>query len=154
MYYYNLVVQHRFIRALRLDPQRQLSVARPPYTGEPSVRAEKEQALRGEKSDMLEAAVSGGGRGNRGRRGRSYNVWLLRHFLDAAVSAATVERLGMGDTGAGRLQLRHHAGENDGQSGGRCERADISGRSSEEVGAGKKFSRSMNLGSGNLDQLV
>ena len=58
MYYYNLVVQHRFTGRCASIRNVNFPLPRPPYTGEPSVRAEKEQALRGEKSDMLEAAVS------------------------------------------------------------------------------------------------
>jgi len=58
MYYYNLVVQHRFTERCASIRNVNFPLPRPPYTGEPSVRAEKEQALRGEKSDMLEAAVS------------------------------------------------------------------------------------------------
>ena len=58
MYYYNLVVQHRFTERCASIRNVNFPLPRPPYTGEPSVRVEKEQALRGEKSDMLEAAVS------------------------------------------------------------------------------------------------
>ncbi len=58
MYYYNLVVQHRFTERCASIRNVNFPLPRPPYTGEPSVRAEKEQALRGEKSAMLEAAVS------------------------------------------------------------------------------------------------
>ena len=58
MYYYNLVVQHHFSGRCASIRNVNFPLPRPPYTGEPSVRAEKEQALRGEKSDMLEAAVS------------------------------------------------------------------------------------------------
>ena len=58
MYYYNLVVQHRFTGRCASIRNINFPLPRPPYTGEPSVREEKEQALRGERSDMLEAAVS------------------------------------------------------------------------------------------------
>lgn len=58
MYYYNLVVQHRFTERCASIRNVNFPLPRPPYTGEPSVRDEKEQALRGEKSAMLEAAVS------------------------------------------------------------------------------------------------
>lgn len=58
MYYYNLVVQHRFTERCASIRNVNFPLPRPPYTGEPSVRDEKERALRGEKSDMLEAAVS------------------------------------------------------------------------------------------------
>ena len=58
MYYYNLVVQHRFTERCASIRNVNFPLPRPPYTGEPSVREEKEQALRGEKSAMLEAAVS------------------------------------------------------------------------------------------------
>ena len=58
MYYYNLVVQHRFTGRCASIRNVNFPLPRPPYTGEPSVRDEKEQALRGERSDMLEAAVS------------------------------------------------------------------------------------------------
>ena len=57
MYYYNLVVQHRFTERCASIRNVNFPLPRPPYTGEPSVREEKEQALRGEKSAMLEAAV-------------------------------------------------------------------------------------------------
>ena len=58
MYYYNLVVQHHFTGRCASIRNVNFPLPRPPYTGEPSVRVEKEQALRGEKSAMLEAAVS------------------------------------------------------------------------------------------------
>ena len=57
MYYYNLVVQHHFTGRCASIRNVNFPLPRPPYAGEPSVRDEKEQALRGEKSDMLEAAV-------------------------------------------------------------------------------------------------
>ncbi len=57
MYYYNLVVQHHFAGRCASIRNINFPLPRPPYTGEPSVREEKEQALRGEKSNMLEAAV-------------------------------------------------------------------------------------------------
>ena len=57
MYYYNLVVQHHFTGRCASIRNVNFPLPRPPYTGEPSVRDEKEQALRGERSDMLEAAV-------------------------------------------------------------------------------------------------
>lgn len=58
MYYCNLVVQHRFTDRCASIRNVNFPLPRPPYAGEPSVRDEKERALRGEKSDMLEAAVS------------------------------------------------------------------------------------------------
>ncbi len=58
MYYYNLVVQHHFANRCASIRNINFPLPRPLYTGEPSVREEKEKALRGEKSAMLEAAVN------------------------------------------------------------------------------------------------
>jgi len=58
MYYYNLVVQHRFTERCASIRNVNFPLPRPPYTGEPTPRAESQKALRGERSDMLEAAVS------------------------------------------------------------------------------------------------
>jgi Asp/Glu/hydantoin racemase len=58
MYYYNLVVQHRFTGRCASIRNVNFPLPRPPYTGEPTPRAESQKALRGERSDMLEAAVS------------------------------------------------------------------------------------------------
>jgi allantoin racemase len=58
MYYYNLVVQHHFASRCASIRNINFPLPRPPYTGEASVREEKEKALRGERSAMLEAAVT------------------------------------------------------------------------------------------------
>jgi allantoin racemase len=58
MYYYNLVVQHRFTDRCASIRNVNFPLPRPPYTGEPTPRAESQKALRGERSDMLEAAVN------------------------------------------------------------------------------------------------
>lgn len=58
MYYYDLVVRHRFDRRCASIRNINFPLPRPPYTGEPTVRAEKDKALRGEPSAMLEAAVT------------------------------------------------------------------------------------------------
>ncbi|HSQ04611.1 MAG TPA: hypothetical protein VLN59_11270, partial [Burkholderiales bacterium] len=58
MYYYNLVVQHRFTERCASIRNINFPLPRPPDTGEPAVRVEKEKALRGEPSAMLDAAVT------------------------------------------------------------------------------------------------
>ena len=58
MYYYNLVVQHRFTERCASIRNINFPLPRPPYAGEPHPREEREKALRGERSAMLEAAVS------------------------------------------------------------------------------------------------
>jgi len=58
MYYYNLVVQHRFTDRCASIRNVNFPLPRPPYTDASSPRAESEKALRGETSDMLEAAVN------------------------------------------------------------------------------------------------
>jgi len=58
MYYYNLVVQHRFTERCASIRNINFPLPRPPDTGEPAVRVEKEKALRGEHSAMVEAAVT------------------------------------------------------------------------------------------------
>ena len=57
MFYYNLVVQHRFTRRCASIRNINFPLPRPPYTGEPSIREEKAKAHRGEKSDAVEAAI-------------------------------------------------------------------------------------------------
>jgi allantoin racemase len=58
MYYYSLVLQHRFTERCASIRNVNFPLPRPPDTGEPAVRVEKEKALRGEPSAMLEAAVT------------------------------------------------------------------------------------------------
>ncbi len=57
MYYYNLVVQHRFTERCASIRNINYPLARPPLTNEPSLHAEKAKALRGERSEGVEAAV-------------------------------------------------------------------------------------------------
>jgi allantoin racemase len=57
MYYYHLVVQHRFTQRCASIRNINYPLPRPPYTGEPSIRVEKAKALQGERSEALEAAV-------------------------------------------------------------------------------------------------
>jgi allantoin racemase len=58
MYYYNLVVQHRFTDRCASIRNINYPLPRPPYTNEPSIRHEKAKALRGERSEAVEAAVT------------------------------------------------------------------------------------------------
>ncbi len=57
MYYYNLVVQHRFERRCASIRNINYPLPRPPQTGESVVHLEKNKALRGEKSEIVETAV-------------------------------------------------------------------------------------------------
>jgi len=57
MYYYNLVVQHRFTDRCASIRCINYPLPRPPYQGEPSLREEKEKALRGDPSEAVECAV-------------------------------------------------------------------------------------------------
>jgi Asp/Glu/hydantoin racemase len=57
MYYYNLVIQHRFTDRCASIRCINYPLPRPPYEGEPSLREEKEKALRGEPSEAVECAV-------------------------------------------------------------------------------------------------
>jgi allantoin racemase len=58
MYYYDLVIRHRFTERCASIRNINFPMPRPPDTGVPVVRAEREKALRGEPSAMLEAAVT------------------------------------------------------------------------------------------------
>jgi Asp/Glu/hydantoin racemase len=57
MYYYNLVVQHRFTERCASIRNINYPLGRPPHTGERSLRVEKEKALRGERSEAVEIAL-------------------------------------------------------------------------------------------------
>ena len=57
MYYNNLVVQHRFTKRCASIRNIGYTHARPGYTGEPSLREEREKALRGEPSEAVDIAV-------------------------------------------------------------------------------------------------
>jgi allantoin racemase len=58
MYYYNLIVQHRFTGRCASIRNINFPLPRPGHEDEPHPRQEKEKALRGEPSAMLEAAVT------------------------------------------------------------------------------------------------
>jgi allantoin racemase len=58
MYYYNLVVQHRFADRCASIRNINFPLPRPSFATGASIQVEKAKALRGEKSEMLEAAVS------------------------------------------------------------------------------------------------
>ncbi len=57
MFYYNLVVQHRFTERCASIRNINYPLPRPGYTGESSLREELEKALRGEPSEAVERAV-------------------------------------------------------------------------------------------------
>ncbi len=57
MYYYNLVVQHRFADRCASIRNINFPLPRPSFATGASIQEEKAKALRGEKSEMLEAAV-------------------------------------------------------------------------------------------------
>ena len=57
MYYYNLVVQHRFTERCASIRNINFPLPRPGLSEERSLRKEKSKALRGEKSEMVETAV-------------------------------------------------------------------------------------------------
>lgn len=57
MFYYNLVVQHRFTQRCASIRNINYPLPRPGYTGEPSLREEREKAIRGEPSEAVERAV-------------------------------------------------------------------------------------------------
>ena len=57
MYYYNLVVQHRFTERCASIRNINYPLPRPPITDEPSLHLEKAKALKGEPSDAVERAV-------------------------------------------------------------------------------------------------
>ena len=57
MYYYNLVVQHRFTERCASIRNINYPLPRPPITDEPSLHLEKAKALKGEHSDAVERAV-------------------------------------------------------------------------------------------------
>jgi Asp/Glu/hydantoin racemase len=57
MYYYNLIVQHRFTDRCASIRCINYPLPRPLFEGEPSLRDEKEKALRGEPSGAMECAV-------------------------------------------------------------------------------------------------
>jgi allantoin racemase len=58
MYYYNLVVQHRFTERCASIRNINFPLPRPGGTNERSLRDEQDRALRGDSSAMLEAAVA------------------------------------------------------------------------------------------------
>jgi allantoin racemase len=57
MYYYNLVVQHRFTGRCASIRNINYPLPRPPHTGERTLLVEKEKALRGEPSEAVEIAL-------------------------------------------------------------------------------------------------
>jgi len=57
MYYYDLVVQHRFDKRCASIRNLNFPLPRPGHSGVHSIQQEKARALRGERSEMLEAAV-------------------------------------------------------------------------------------------------
>jgi allantoin racemase len=58
MYYYDLVIAHRFAERCASIRNVNFPLPRPPYSGESTPREQSQKALRGEKSEMLEAAVT------------------------------------------------------------------------------------------------
>ncbi|MEI7671548.1 MAG: aspartate/glutamate racemase family protein [Deltaproteobacteria bacterium] len=57
MYYYNLVIQHRFTERCASIRNINYPLPRPPFTDESSLHIEKVKALRGEPSEAVECAV-------------------------------------------------------------------------------------------------
>jgi len=57
MYYYDLVVRHHFTERCASIRNINCPLPRPPQTGESAVHLEKNKALRGEKSETVEAAL-------------------------------------------------------------------------------------------------
>ena len=57
MYYYNLVVQHRFTERCASIRDIDYPLPRPPYTGESYILDEREKAVRGEPSEAVERAI-------------------------------------------------------------------------------------------------
>jgi Asp/Glu/hydantoin racemase len=57
MYYYDLVIAHRFAERCASIRNVNFPLPRPPFTGESTPREQSQKALRGETSEMLEAAV-------------------------------------------------------------------------------------------------
>ena len=57
MYYYDLVVRHRFTQRCASIRNINYPLPRPPETGESAVHLAKNRVLRGEKSEIVEAAV-------------------------------------------------------------------------------------------------
>jgi allantoin racemase len=57
MFYYNLVVQHRFTERCASIRNINYPLPRPPYTGERAIHLEREKALRGEPSEAVEVAL-------------------------------------------------------------------------------------------------
>ena len=58
MYYYNLVVQHRFTGRCASIRNINFPFSRPGHADGPSSREERQKALRGERSEMVEVAVN------------------------------------------------------------------------------------------------
>ncbi|MFC2007840.1 aspartate/glutamate racemase family protein [Chloroflexota bacterium] len=58
MYYYNVVVQHGFAQRCASIKSINISLPRPPYNNETSLKEEREKAERGEKSEAVERAVA------------------------------------------------------------------------------------------------
>ena len=58
MYYYNLVVQHQFTNRCASIRNINFPLPRPGSTSQRSLREEQDRAIRGESSEMLEAAVT------------------------------------------------------------------------------------------------
>jgi allantoin racemase len=57
MFYYNLVVQHRFTERCASIRNINYPLPRPPHTGERAIHKDKEKALRGEPSEAVEIAL-------------------------------------------------------------------------------------------------
>ena len=58
MYYYNLVVQHRFTERCASIRNINYPLPRPSQTAESAIHLEKNKALRGEKSEIVETAIA------------------------------------------------------------------------------------------------
>lgn len=58
MFYYDIVVRHRFTERCASIRNINFPLPRPSYTGPRSIRAERERALRGEPSEMVDVAVA------------------------------------------------------------------------------------------------
>ena len=126
MFYYDLVVRHRFTDRCASIRNINFYHARPGQKDESTIDQERDKALRGEPSEAVERAVQGGGgRDRRGRRG-GHHLRVLGCFLASIVSSKAPERNGMGTARPGGVQLRHRAGQTVCRSGGRCQRTQVS----------------------------
>ena len=87
MFYYDLVVRHRFTDRCASIRNINFYHARPGHEDETTIADEREKALRGEPSEAVERAVRGSRCSDRGGWRRGHHLRMLRRFLAPVLSS-------------------------------------------------------------------